>query len=95
MLPRRPTERLGDYELVRELGEGGFGTVYEARKLRIDKPVALKVLHPHMVKDADVIIRPECGITRFDDISRRREMILAGENAAREAMPKIRELLKQ
>ncbi len=57
MLPRRPTERLGDYDLVRELGEGGFGTVYEARKLRIDKPVALKVLHPHMVKDAEVVGR--------------------------------------
>jgi serine/threonine-protein kinase len=57
MLPRRPTERLGDYDLVRELGEGGFGTVYEARKQRIDKPVALKVLHPHLVKDAEIVGR--------------------------------------
>ena len=32
------------YQIERKLGEGGFATVYLARQLRLDRPVALKVL---------------------------------------------------
>ncbi|HEY6948710.1 MAG TPA: serine/threonine-protein kinase, partial [Gemmatimonadales bacterium] len=34
------------YVLERELGRGGMATVYLARDLKHDRPVALKVLHP-------------------------------------------------
>jgi Tol biopolymer transport system component len=36
------------YVLDRELGHGGMATVYLARDLKHDRPVALKVLHPHL-----------------------------------------------
>jgi eukaryotic-like serine/threonine-protein kinase len=38
----------GRYDLERELGHGGMATVYLARDVKHDRPVALKVLHPDL-----------------------------------------------
>jgi eukaryotic-like serine/threonine-protein kinase len=38
----------GRYGVERELGRGGMATVFLARDLRHDRPVALKVLHPEL-----------------------------------------------
>jgi serine/threonine protein kinase len=39
-----PGTRFGNYDIVRKLGEGGMGAVYEARRQGLEKRVALKVL---------------------------------------------------
>jgi serine/threonine-protein kinase len=48
------TSRVAKYEIVDEIGHGGMATVYRARDTRLDRFVALKVMHPHLqgAKDA-------------------------------------------
>ena len=43
-----PGDRVGSYEIVRELGRGGMATVYLAHDFKHDRPVALKVVHPEI-----------------------------------------------
>jgi WD40 repeat protein/serine/threonine protein kinase len=50
-------ERIGGYRVVREVGRGGMGVVYEAEQLALGRRVALKVLPLHATKDGSGLAR--------------------------------------
>ena len=52
-----PGTRLGPYEVVTSLGEGGMGEVYRARDPRLQRDVAIKVLPAAVASDPERLAR--------------------------------------
>ena len=49
--------RIGRYNILRRVGAGGMGVVYEAHDSRTDERLALKVLLPHAAEESDGLLR--------------------------------------
>lgn len=56
-MPLSCGQRVGDYEIVALLGQGGMGEVYRARDLNLKREVALKVLPTGVAADPDRLSR--------------------------------------
>jgi serine/threonine-protein kinase len=56
VLESMPDERIGKllkgrYQIEEQLGEGGMAIVYRARNTLVERPVAVKIMNPHLVHD--------------------------------------------
>jgi eukaryotic-like serine/threonine-protein kinase len=53
----KPLERLGDFRVLRVVGRGGMGVVYEAEQESLGRRVALKVMSGHRLSDPSQLAR--------------------------------------
>lgn len=53
----RAGEKVGQYEIISELGRGGMATVYKAHHTHLDRIVAIKVMHQSYADDNNFIER--------------------------------------
>lgn len=56
-LVESPPISLHGYQIVSLLGQGGMGIVYKAIQLSLNRPVAIKLLPPHVARDRDRLRR--------------------------------------
>lgn len=47
----------GRYQLLRQMGSGGMATIYEAIDTRLDRRVAVKIMHAHLAQDEQFVER--------------------------------------
>ena len=47
----------GRYQLIRHMASGGMATIYEGLDTRLDRKVAVKVMHPHLAQDEQFVER--------------------------------------
>jgi serine/threonine-protein kinase len=52
-----PGQMVGNYRIVKQLGEGGMGAVFEGVHHELGRRAAIKVLHPHLSQNAQVAAR--------------------------------------
>ena len=60
-------KRLGGYIIEKPLGRGSMGTVYRARQVTLDRPVALKAMSASLAARGDLVARFLASRARRDE----------------------------
>ena len=47
----------GRYQLLSLIASGGMGSIYSALDTRLDRSVAVKIMHPHLAQDEEFVSR--------------------------------------
>jgi|GEM_PF-1335668 len=50
-------QKISNFQIIQELGSGGMGTVYKAKDVRLNRYVAIKMLHPHVTSQSNAYKR--------------------------------------
>ncbi len=50
----------GRYQLLRQMANGGMASIYEGLDIRLDRKVAVKIMHPHLAQDEVFVSRFIC-----------------------------------
>jgi serine/threonine protein kinase len=51
--------KIGDYEIISKIGQGGIAEIYKARQISLNRHVAVKILFPDLTNDPDIVRRFE------------------------------------
>jgi len=57
LLGSAEARRIGEYELLEQIGYGGMGIIYKARQLRLQRFVAVKMIRPDRLASAADVLR--------------------------------------
>jgi len=69
----------GGVRLVRLVGEGGMSVVFEGRVVKTGEPVAVKLLHPHLLEDADALRRFQREVSELRNLRHPRLVRIVGQ----------------
>src|SRR5918998_2779646 len=50
-------QTIGNYKIIRSIGEGGVGRVYQGVDTMLDREVAIKVLRPELARQTSIVER--------------------------------------
>ncbi|MCX6832509.1 MAG: protein kinase [candidate division Zixibacteria bacterium] len=65
--PHRVT--IGEFEIIDKIGEGGLSEIYLARQKSLNRKVAIKILHPRLSQDTNLIQRFDREATTLAEMS--------------------------
>lgn len=50
-------KKIGNYEVLKKIGEGGMASVYKGRQVSLNRPVAIKVLSESLTENKEIVER--------------------------------------